>query len=220
MEYHRSANPLHLREYGRNIQLMAELLQQETDLEKQQRMANEIIRVMSILIPNNKDIAEFRKKLWEHLFRMTNYELTIETPFEIVKPEDRTPPTKIKYATNKTRYRQYGKNIELMVEKILEVEPGPPRDKQILLVINIMRQFLQYYGNTTPNDQTISDQLTVLSNGKIQLTVEDIQRLYQEYSQHKYFNPTQETDKRGKRDPRKHDRRPRKKNTNHYAKHA
>jgi hypothetical protein len=175
MNYQKMQTALRLREYGRNIQLMAERMNQEADPKRKERMAHEIIRVMSTLVPANREMAEYKKKLWDHLNRLTNYQLDIPTPFPLSPPPQDRAHKRIDYYTPTTRYKQYGKNLEIMIEKIGEIEDGPLQAKLTLQVLAIMKQFLQQYGASVPNEQTMLEQIHQISGGKIQYTLEELQ---------------------------------------------
>lgn len=195
---------LRLREYGRNIQLMAERMNLEPDPKRKERMAHEIIRIMSTLVPANRDMAEYKKKLWDHLNRLTDYRLDIPTPFPLSLPPENREHKRIDYYTPTTRYKQYGKNFEIMVEKVAEIERGPVQAKLVLQLLAIMKQLLQQYGASSPNEQAMLEQIQQLSGGKLQYTLEELQPYINASrpSPHAY-EPDKAKNRNGNKDKRK-----------------
>ena len=176
MNYATAQEPLRLREYGRNVQKMAELVQAEPDPEQRYRMAQELVRIMGLLTVKTKDpreLAEQRKKLWEHLYRVCNFELElpqVENPPQDPATQD---PPRVAYYPYRSRYRQYGKNIELMIEQALAMPTGPARERYVLQIANIMKLFLTSYSGAT-NDQIVFEHLATLSGGRIRLSPEAV----------------------------------------------
>ena len=87
MEYYTNKNKLILTEYGRNIQQMVEYAMTIEDREERTRCANTIINIMGNLFPHLRDVNDFKHKLWDHLAIMSNYQLDIDYPYELVKVE-------------------------------------------------------------------------------------------------------------------------------------
>lgn len=172
MKYHNAQDPLALREYGRNVQKMAELVVAEPDPEKRFRMAHELVRIMGLLTVKTKDpkeLQEQRKKLWEHLYRVTGYRLELPQVPNPPQSPDATPPPRIGYYPYRSRYRQYGKNVELMIEQAATMPQGQARDRYVVQIANIMKQFLHNYGGGS-NDQVVFEHLSELSGGRIRLS--------------------------------------------------
>lgn len=174
MDYHKSSEPLRLREYGRLIQNMAEHVLKEQDKTHRTAMAYEVVRVMHTLFPQGREMQDYKRKLWDHLHRMTNYQLDIDSPYP--KPEAPTPdakPPRSSYYSYTTKFRQYGKNIELMVEKATNMPAGPARDQYIRQIASYMRLLLsmrnQIKGQDANQDQVVYDHLRAISKGMIDL---------------------------------------------------
>ena len=171
MDYHKSSTPLWLREYGRNVQQMVEFLETVKDVEKRTQMAHEIIRIMSMLSPNGKEMADYKEKLWDHLYQMGDFKPELNGPF--AKPKRKTSTmSKMErpaYYTHAPRYKQYGRNIELMIAKVVGMEEGPQKENLILFTANLMKQFLQHATPNSSSDAVVFEHLGQLSGGKIRL---------------------------------------------------
>jgi hypothetical protein len=68
-----------MREYGRHIQKMIEYLLSLEDQEIRQRNAYAVIELMGFLNPHLKNVEDFRHKLWDHLFLISDFKLAVET---------------------------------------------------------------------------------------------------------------------------------------------
>ena len=75
-------------EYGRNIQKMVEHAINTTDREERNKIANAIISVMGQLNPHLRDIADFKHKLWDHLFIISDFKLDVDSPYPIPEKEE------------------------------------------------------------------------------------------------------------------------------------
>ena len=130
LEYNTERNFLVISEYGRNVQKMVEYAMQETDREKRNRLAQALIALMGNLNPHLRDIADYKHKLWDHLFFISNFKLDVDSPFPIPTSEILdVKPEKLLYKTKKFKYMHYGRNIEMIIEKIATLEDGPSRTR-------------------------------------------------------------------------------------------
>ena len=71
-----------LPEYGRNIQKMVEYAVQIEDKEERNKAARAIISIMGNLNPHLRDVSDFKHKLWDHLFIISDFKLDIDSPYE------------------------------------------------------------------------------------------------------------------------------------------
>ena len=81
MEYNTTRNKLAMREYGRHVQKMIEYIQAIEDPEKRQKNAYAVIELMGFLNPHLKNVEDFRHKLWDHLFLISDFKLEVESPY-------------------------------------------------------------------------------------------------------------------------------------------
>lgn len=170
MDYHRDATPLRLREYGRHVQRMVELLPTMPDAAQREQMAHEIVRVMATVAQSNKEVVDFRKKLWDHLQQVADYQLPVEPPFGRLERPIETRKPRMAYAMGRARLRQYGRHIELMMERAQAMEVGPARDAYLRWIATYMKLALHARGTHADSallDQQAWDQLFQLSKGEL-----------------------------------------------------
>ena len=67
MEYNTDKTALRLREYGRNVQHMANYAKDLSDNEEKKKWAELIVQVMSQLNPSVRSMEDYKTKLWQHI---------------------------------------------------------------------------------------------------------------------------------------------------------
>ncbi|NBC84415.1 MAG: DUF4290 domain-containing protein [Bacteroidetes bacterium] len=174
-DYNTTRKDLVLPEYGRNVQKMVDYLKTISDKEERNRLARGIINVMGNLNPHLRDIADFKHKLWDHLAIMSNFELDIDSPYEMPTPGKlHSKPRMVKYPQSKIRYKHYGKAIEMMINKAIEMEEGEEKQALIVLIANHMKKQYLTWNKDAVQDYVIFGDLKELSNGQIVITEDDL----------------------------------------------
>ena len=175
MEYNTQRKKMELPEYGRSVQNMVDHALTIEDREERQRCANTIVNIMGGMFPHLRDVPDFKHKLWDHLAIMSDFKLDIDYPFEIVKKEDLVvKPEKLAYPNADFRYRHYGRFLEGMVKKVVEIEDEEEKKQLINLLAIQMKKDLNNWNKEGIEDQKIVDDLREYSNGAIDLQVEDL----------------------------------------------
>ena len=175
MEYNTQRKKMQLPEYGRSVQNMVDHALTIEDREERQRCADAIIGIMGGMFPHLRDVPDFKHKLWDHLAIMADFKLDIDYPFEIVKKEDLVmKPETLPYSNGPIRYRHYGRILEGLVAKAVEVEDEEERKALIRLLAIQMKKSFNNWNKDGMEDQKIVDDLREYSNGAIDLQVEDL----------------------------------------------
>ena len=175
MEYNTQRKKMELPEYGRSVQNMVDHALTIEDRAERQRCANTIINIMGGMFPHLRDVPDFKHKLWDHLAIMSDFKLDIDYPFDIVKKEDLVvKPEKLEYPNGALRYRHYGRFLEGMIKKAIEVENEGEKKQLINLLAIQMKKDLNNWNKEGIEDQKIVDDLREYTNGVIDLKVEDL----------------------------------------------
>lgn len=170
MEYNSSRNMMVIPEYGRNIQKMIEYAITIEDREERNRAARAIVAVMGYLNPQIRDIVDFKHKLWDHLFLISDFKLDVDSPYPIPPRETlKVKPQRITYPESKIRYKYYGKAMEQMIRKIGEMEDGEKKDHIAQNLANFMKMSYLTWNRDSVDDATIIGHLEELSTGKVKL---------------------------------------------------
>lgn len=169
MQYNTQKERLLLPEYGRNIQNMVDHCVAIADPEERRRCAYAVIDIMGNLFPHLRDVNNFKHILWDHLAIMSDFQLDIEYPYEVIKKEDLySAPGHLDYSRPTMRFRHYGKILERMVKIASDMEEGEPREQLIRMLLGQMkRSYTQW--NKEADDEKIFHDLRDLSKGKIDL---------------------------------------------------
>lgn len=173
LSYNSSRSDLTIPEYGRNVQMMIDYAKGVGEKEERNKIAHAIISVMGQLFPYLRDIEDYNHKLWDHLHIMANFELDVDSPYPVPSQEAlNEKPPKVAYPQSKVRYGHYGKILEGMINKACEYEEGDEKETLSLIIANIMKKHYLTWNRDSVSDDLIKEQLTQLSNGKINLAVD------------------------------------------------
>ncbi len=170
LEYNTNQKKLKLPEYGRNIQKMVDYAITLDDKNKRNKISKAIITVMGSINPHLRDIEENKHKLWDHLAMISDYKLDIDSPFPAPKPvNEDEKPNKVPYNSNKIHFKHYGRSIELLIDKAIEMEEGEKRDRMAKVIANQMKKLFLTWNKESVNDELIFQSLKMLSGGKLSI---------------------------------------------------
>lgn len=165
-DYNTSKDKIELRGYGRNIQKMVEHCLGIEDRAERTRCACSIIKTMERVRP----MGYAQNTLWDHIYFISGYKLDIDYPNGYVpqKLGTLTSATKtVPYPKNGFRFRHYGNNIQLAIQKAIEMEDEVNRRKLTVMIANQMKRCYVLYNKDTVTDNKIFDDLEKMSNGKL-----------------------------------------------------
>jgi hypothetical protein len=167
-DYNTSRKRLVLPEYGRNVQKMIDHICTIKDREERNRAARTIIGIMGNLNPHLRDQGDFKHKLWDHLYLISEFEIDIDSPYETPEPSKfQQKPNRIPYNQNRIKYKHYGHSLELMMKKAVELEEGEEKDQLIAILANHMKKSYLTWNREAVDDQQIFSDLKELSGGQI-----------------------------------------------------
>ena len=170
MEYNSQREKLIIPEYGRHIQKMIQTVLAEKDKEVRNKQAKAIIDVMGQLNPHLRDVADFKHKLWDHLFVISDFKLDVDSPFPNPTKESLSvKPKKLAYPGRKIKYKHYGRTNEIMIEKAIEFPEGPEKEALIMTIANHLKKSYVTWNKDTVDDEKIIGDLLSLSGGKLKL---------------------------------------------------
>ncbi|MFN3530636.1 MAG: DUF4290 domain-containing protein [Bacteroidia bacterium] len=184
LEYNTERNDLIISEYGRNVQRMARHLHDIADRSERTKAAAQVIEVMALLNPSNRDAVDYKQKLWDHLYLIAGTELDIDAPFpkpekDVVFHQNRRPG----YPNEDIKIRHYGKIIERMIDEAVAMPEGPERQSLCEYIANFMKMSYRNWNKVVINDEDIFQDLKKLSRGEIMLS-SDVTVLESNYGGH------------------------------------
>ena len=169
-DYNTNRPDMVIPEYGRNVQKMVEHAISVEDKDERNIIAHAIISVMGQLQPHLRDIADFKHKLWDHLFIMSRFELNVDSPYEKPSAEKLyKKPETMSYPSSNFTFSYYGKNIETMID--IAIQMKDEKEKTILtgMIANHMKKSYIAWSKSSVDDKTILKHLEKLSKGELQL---------------------------------------------------
>ena len=171
MEYNTTRDQLIISEYGRNVQNLIKHIAKIEDSEKRNRMAKTMVNVMANMHPDNRELSDFKQKLWDHMIIMSDFTLVVDNPYPAPPhPLDAPPPKPIAYTQEDFMLRPYGKYIQRIIEKATEFEDGPEKDELVRVIANNLKKMYLNWNRDSVNDELIHEHLDRLSHGNLKLS--------------------------------------------------
>ena len=170
MEYNTSLSKLIIPEYGRNVQKMVHSIIAIEDREKRNHQAKSIIEVMGNLNPHLRDVPDFKHKLWDHLFIMSDFHLDVDSPYDRPSKESfEEKPEKLKYSDNNIKFRHYGKILPLIIKRTIDIDEGEYKDFLVFTIANHMKKSYLTWNKANVEDEVILKHLSQMSDGKLSM---------------------------------------------------
>ncbi len=175
-DYNTQREPLILKEYGRNVQNLVNYLLTIEDREKRNSYAKAIVDLMKQINPSAKEGGEDSQKLWDDLIIMSDFNLDIDSPFPYPKKElIYKKPESLEYKNrDDIRYKHYGLNVQLMIDKAVEMEDDEEREAAIIYIGRLMKSFASLWNKENLSDATIIKNIRELSGGKLDIDEEKV----------------------------------------------
>jgi hypothetical protein len=189
---------MEMREYGRHVQKMIEHILSIEEPERRQRNAQAVIELMGFLNPHLKNVEDFRHKLWDHLFLISDFKLDVKSPYPIPTRETlKAKPKPLPYPKRYPKHSHLGKNLEVIIKKALEEENPEKRLGFANAVAYYMKLAYNNWHKEIVHDDAIQSELSGITQG--QLTFTNTPYV-------KAFRPQQENRDRGGRNDRRDSR--------------
>jgi hypothetical protein len=126
---------------------------------------------MGVLNPHLKNVEDFRHKLWDHLFLISNFKLDVDSPYPIPTPEKlRAKPDPLPYPKRYPRYSHLGKNLELVIDKALSEEDAAKRQGFANAIAYYMKLAYNNWHKDTIHDDAIQSELNSITKGQLEFT--------------------------------------------------
>jgi len=168
MDYNTQREKLIMPEYGRYVQKLLKQVKTIPDKEKRSEQVRAVVNAMGILNPQLRDMNDFKHKLWDHVFVISDFDLDIDSPYPPPTSETfRTNPRRIDLEDKSLKINYYGRNIQNMAEALALKPAGQERDEMVMALAYYMRKQYLIWNKDSVSDQTIFHDLTMLSQGRL-----------------------------------------------------
>ena len=165
-----------LKEYGKNIQRLAIHISEMEDREKRTQSTFALVELVKQLNPQMK--AENDQKIWDDLHIMSGFKLDVDGPYP--KPEEDLlfrKPQIVGYPKGEVKFKHYGRNIEKLIEKAVELEDDEEQEAAIIYIGQLMRSFHSTWNRDNFDDAIILDDIKTLSRGKLHIDLEKVKEM-------------------------------------------
>jgi hypothetical protein len=168
MEYNTTRSKLLMPEYGRNVQKMIEYLLTVEDRQKCLRNAEVIIELMGTLNPHLKTIEDYKHKLWDHLYQMTDFKLDVDSPYPKPTPEEVfKKPERLDYPQSPVKHKHLGKNLQALLDRAMVEENEEKRHGLTQAIGYYMKLAYANWHKEPVHDDMIKGELAEITGGKL-----------------------------------------------------
>ena len=168
LDYNTDREDLRMPEYGRHVQSMIAYCLTLPDREHRTKVANSIIDVIGNLNPGLRDNPDYRHKLWDHLFVMSNFELDVDCPYPTPTREKLSgKPDAVPYPQKSRSHRYYGNILQNLISTVADMEASEERDAMELDIANQMKRAYLSWNKDNVDDAVIFAELRILSGGRL-----------------------------------------------------
>lgn len=172
MKYNSQTDNLRIPEYGRHVQNLIRYIATIEDEEKRQAYADYMINLMYFINKDNNNSSDKKDKLWKHAVIISNYELDVKMPdgAPISKEDTKINPKPLAYPETGARYRHYGHYVQELIKKAIAIEDEEEKQEFAQIIGSYMKlAYLTWNRNHYVNDDSIKEDLKILSKGKLVL---------------------------------------------------
>jgi len=169
-DYNSTRPNLILAEYGRNVQNMVDHICSVQDRSERNRLAQVVIDMMGVLNPHLRDVSDFKHKLWDHLYIISDFKIDVDSPYPIPNKEEiHHKPQHLEYPNHRIKFKHYGFTVEQMIQKAKALPESEIKQKMVVGIANFMKMaYLTWNKDSVSDDQILLD-LRNLSQGELEL---------------------------------------------------
>ena len=182
--YNFTRRRLYLPEYGRHIHQMVDSLMEIEDRVERTRQAKAVIAVMGNLNPTLRDTEDFKHKLWDHLFIMSDFQLDVDSPYPQPSRQDLTlRPQKLSYPQSRITFKHYGKYTQRFVSLIAQEKESQRATQELSNIARYMRTKSYEFNNEHPNNDSIIRDIRIMAGDGLEVDLSAISTMRSDYRQ-------------------------------------
>jgi len=172
IEYNSQTAELIIPEYGRHVQNLIRHCKTIEDDKERQEFAESVVSLMLQMNPISKNVNEYKKKLWKHLFKIAQYDINITPPegLDLSPDAQATKPDAVPYPKSISKHRHYGQYVKKLIEKAVATED--PETRQAF-ANNIAGFMMLAYKNWNKahyvSEEIVKEDLKSMSGGVLEI---------------------------------------------------
>lgn len=192
--YNYTRRKLFLPEYGRHIHEMVDSLLEIEDRQERTRQAKAVIAVMGNLNTTLRDTEDFKHKLWDHLFIMSDFQLDVDSPYPQPSRQDLDiTPEKLPYPQSRIAFKHYGKYAQHFVRVVASERATRHTTQEMVNIARYLRTKSYEFNNEHPNNDSIIRDIRIMAGGNVEMDLSAVSAMRSEYR-----HTPQRNQKRGK----------------------
>jgi len=130
-----------------------------------------VIELMGFLNPHLKNVEDFRHKLWDHLFFISDFKLDVDSPYPVPQKETyKAKPDPMDYPKRYPRYSHLGKNLEQVIEKALKEEDQEKKAGFAHAIAYYMKLAYSNWHKELVHDDAIRSELDAITGGQLEFS--------------------------------------------------
>ncbi|MBQ8493719.1 MAG: DUF4290 domain-containing protein [Alistipes sp.] len=201
--YNYTRRKLYLPEYGRHIHEMVDSLLEIEDRQERTRQAKAVIAVMGNLNTTLRDTEDFKHKLWDHLFIMSDFQLDVDSPYPQPSRQDLAiRPKKLTYPQSRITFKHYGKYVHNLVRAIASEHNADVKTNEMVNVARYMRAKSFEFNNEHPNNGSIIRDINIMAGGNVDVDLSAVSTMRYDYRQAPQRNTKRNTKQQGRNNNR------------------
>jgi len=170
--YNTGKEPIIVREFGRNFQKMILFAKDVPGREQRQSAIERIVDLILEMYPvNNRNIEDYKIKIWSHILQICEYELDVDIPENIPARKEKIKPETVPYSSGRIKLKHYGKGIERLIDKASEMEDDERRTELIRVIGAFMKMCYKNWNRDNASDDVVAQEMRMLSRGRINLAL-------------------------------------------------
>lgn len=174
MQYNSKREDLIIPEYGRHVQKLVQHIKTIEDRDLRQKLAEGLVNMMLSISSNEKKGQDYSDKMWTHMLKIANWELDVDVPEGVEKTMPEPAPKesrKVDYPTPVRKYRHYGKYIQDLIEKALQMEEGEKKQEFVRIIGSYMKTaYKQWNKDSYVNDDSVLEDIKIITKGQLSLS--------------------------------------------------
>lgn len=174
MRYNSQREDLTIPEYGRHVQRLIKHIKTVEDRDLRQKLAEGMVDRMLGMSSNERKSQDYSDKTWTHMLKIADWELDVDVPegVEKTKPAPiEKEKIKVDYPNPVKKYRHYGKYIQDLIDKALEMEEGEKKQEFVRIIGSYMKTaYKQWNKDSYVNDDSVQEDIKIITKGKLTLS--------------------------------------------------
>ena len=126
---------------------------------------------MGFLNPHLKNVEDFRHKLWDHLFFISDFKLDVDSPYPIPQKETyKQKPDPLPYPKRYPKFSHLGKNLEIIIDKALNEEDAEKKEGFANAIAYYMKLAYSNWHKELVHDDAIRTELNEMTGGQLEFS--------------------------------------------------